>query len=152
LSSEAEYGGPRLIAAVSDLFAATPPTSVAITGHSLGAALATLTAVDFAVNKIASALQVYTFASPNVGDAYFVQTFNKNIPDAWRFTNFVDVVTHVPPSFLGFSAVDSQYHMNFFDKVQNNLSCFHSLDSYLHFISLESTVRQIPLEDECERP
>lgn len=60
-----------------------------ITGHSLGAALATL-----AVSRIGKG-DLYTFGSPKVGDAKFVESFNKG-HESIRFVNNNDIVARVP--------------------------------------------------------
>jgi triacylglycerol lipase len=61
-----------------------------ITGHSLGAALATLAAARYS-----KAQGLYTFGSPRVGDQDFKKVFNVN---TYRFVNSSDIVTKVPPS------------------------------------------------------
>ena len=67
-----------------------------VTGHSLGAALATLYS-----HRICDSNSVcYTFGSPRVGTPK--QTKNM-VFTAYRFRNNNDIVTKVPPEFLGFS-------------------------------------------------
>ena len=63
-----------------------------ITGHSLGAALATL-----AADRYGNVQGLYTFGSPRVGDQDFKNDFNVN---AYRFVNNSDIVTKVPPSSM----------------------------------------------------
>ena len=63
-----------------------------ITGHSLGAALATL-----AADRIGNAAGVYTFGSPRVGDQEFKNQYKAN---TYRFVNNSDIVTRVPPSSM----------------------------------------------------
>ena len=62
------------------------------TGHSLGAALATL-----AADRHPGDHPLYTFGSPRVGDKKFRQEFRAN---AYRFVNNNDGVTVVPPSLI----------------------------------------------------
>ena len=64
---------------------------IIVTGHSLGAAVATLFA-----SRI-NADELYTFGSPRVGNRTFVRTLT--VPH-WRFVNNNDVVTKVPPALL----------------------------------------------------
>ncbi len=67
------------------------------TGHSLGAALATLAAArerPFALT---------TFGSPRVGNADFVMTMD-GLP-VHRYVNCADVVTTVPPGIFGYQHV-----------------------------------------------
>ena len=68
------------------------------TGHSLGAALATLAA---ARSRVPQAL--YTFGSPLVGNQAFVDTLN-NVA-IYRVVDDEDLVTVVPPEILGFRHV-----------------------------------------------
>jgi hypothetical protein len=64
------------------------------TGHSLGAALATI-----AADLYADTWGVCTFGSPRVGDGAFASAFAARFADkAVRFVNDADIVTHVPPS------------------------------------------------------
>ena len=60
-----------------------------ITGHSLGGALATLSAARYE-----KARAVYTYGSPRVGDGEFKHRFHT---PAFRFVHHNDVVTKVPP-------------------------------------------------------
>jgi len=62
--------------------------TVWFTGHSLGAALATL-----AADRYGDVAGLYTFGSPLVGDAAFANGFRV---DHYRFVNNDDVVTKVP--------------------------------------------------------
>jgi len=59
------------------------------TGHSLGAALATL-----AADRYQGAQGLYTYGSPRVGGAAFRNDFHVN---AYRFVHNNDIVTMVPP-------------------------------------------------------
>ena len=67
-----------------------------VTGHSLGAALATLYS-----HRICDSNSVcYTFGSPRTGTP---KQTKKMLFTAYRFRNNNDIVTKVPPEFLGFS-------------------------------------------------
>jgi triacylglycerol lipase len=73
---------------------ATLRCPVFYTGHSLGAALATLAASRRAPQA------VYTFGSPLVGNRGFVASLD-NVP-VYRVVHDLDAVTRVPPEVLGF--------------------------------------------------
>jgi triacylglycerol lipase len=73
---------------------ATLRCPVFYTGHSLGAALATLAASRRAPRA------VYTFGSPLVGNRGFVASLD-NVP-VYRVVDDSDAVTRVPPEVLGF--------------------------------------------------
>jgi|SRR5712664_702507 len=83
----------RLIHCIADLTPA--PSTVIFSGHSLGAALATLGAADMAQSGF-TGIRLITFAGPRVGDPAFAGAFNKNIPCALRVVNTEDVVPTMP--------------------------------------------------------
>jgi len=82
---------PRLDALRTSSSLPSRPRTIWLTGHSLGAALATLTAcrLDGGVQGL------YTFGSPLVGDEAFANTLRA--ANAFRIVNNNDVVTCVPP-------------------------------------------------------
>src|SRR6266851_2177010 len=73
-----------------------PGDAVVVCGHSVGAALATLCAYDLALNVKPGNLASFTYASPNVGDQTFADSYGTTVPVAWRIVNPFDIVTHVP--------------------------------------------------------
>jgi triacylglycerol lipase len=82
--------------------------TVWFTGHSLGAAVATL-----AADRFGAPHGVYTLGSPRVGDPDFAAEFNaRHAGRSFRYVNNHDVVTHVPPSRWRFSHVDSEQHFD----------------------------------------
>jgi hypothetical protein len=90
------------------------------TGHSLGAALATLAGDRFARERPSRAFGelggIYTFGSPLVGDRGFVDGFNTRCGDrSFRFVNDQDTVTRVPPPGVGYRHVNSERFVGFRD-------------------------------------
>ena len=63
---------------------------ITCTGHSLGAALATIMASRLDANEL------YTFGSPRVGNRAFVKEMNNDGIKHYRFVNNNDIVTKVP--------------------------------------------------------
>lgn len=76
-----------------------------VTGHSLGAALATLHAMDAAVNLRFPSLLMYNFASPRVGDRRFVARYNEVVKNSVRFVNTADIVPKLPSTVTGYEHV-----------------------------------------------
>ena len=108
--------------------------SVEVTGHSLGAALATLYTMENAcTNKITNPA-ICTFASPRVGDADFVSAFNALGLTSWRIVNQPDIVPNLPPKSFGFAEVDTVQQYSSFGKVRSSVTCWHSLATYLSLI------------------
>lgn len=81
-----------------------------ITGHSLGAALATLCAIDIAVNTSYSSPNLFTFGSPRVGDPAFAKVFSKFVRNSYRIANPFDVVTHAPPFIYMLPKREKRYY------------------------------------------
>lgn len=79
-----------------------PSYSVLLTGHSLGAALSTLCALDLVEQKIAANVSVINFGNPRVGNDGFADYFNTRIPNAIRVVNNRDIVPALPPRLFGF--------------------------------------------------
>lgn len=97
---------------------------VLVTGHSLGAALATLCALDLREMLDTSGMEstpviLYTFGSPRVGTARFANYHATRVVDSWRIVNDEDIVATVPPKFnvlrlwLGYRHIP---HFKFIDK------------------------------------
>ena len=78
--------------------------SLFLTGHSLGAAMATLTSVLY------KPLALYTFGSPRVGD----QAFTDCVPDIpiYRFVNCCDLVCTIPPELIQYKHVGRCHFFN----------------------------------------
>lgn len=74
------------------------------TGHSSGAALATLMA------SLQHPACLYTFGSPRVGDADFVSTW-KGV-EIRRYVDCCDLVTRVPPQFMGYAHAGELYYID----------------------------------------
>lgn len=87
-------------------------SSVTVTGHSLGGALATLCAVDIQFNfsdKVA--INIYTFGAPRVGNDGFRESFNRRIPNSHRFVYGMDIVAALPRPWQGYGHVDKEYRL-----------------------------------------
>ena len=56
---------------------------VALAGHSLGGALATLAAYDLATELGLPHVQCITFGAPRVGNSVFVSDYNRHVFNAW---------------------------------------------------------------------
>jgi hypothetical protein len=76
------------------LAAREPNTRLIVTGHSLGAAIATLYASVLAPQRLV------TIGSPRVGDERFVATLDGI--DMTRFVDCCDIVTQLPPEIGGY--------------------------------------------------
>jgi predicted lipase len=86
---------PRLVAEELD-----PTIPCYITGHSLGASQAILAALDIALNvpQLREQIQLYTYASPRVGDPTFATLHAQQVPNSYRVVNLADVIPFMPPT------------------------------------------------------
>ncbi|PIL29756.1 hypothetical protein GSI_08195 [Ganoderma sinense ZZ0214-1] len=86
---------------------------VLVTGHSLGAAIASLDAamLRMALSKDVAVKSV-VFGLPRVGNSDWATLLNKLIPDFAHVTNQDDPVPNVPPHFLDFEHPAGELHIN----------------------------------------
>ena len=90
-----------------------PSYNILITGHSLGAALGTLSAFESVyLYKIEpDNIQLLTYGSPRVGNKAFKQ-YMLAIVFSWRTTHYYDIVPHVPEEFLDYIHISQEIWYN----------------------------------------
>jgi len=143
---------------VSTLRRYYPGIPVTFTGHSFGAALAMLCALDLVDQRIvpANKTQLINFGQPRVGNLPFVNYYNYFNISTTRVVNQRDIVPHLPMEIFGYShsrteywfptdtktyvhcdnsgedpkCSDSLYALNIYDHV--TYLGFHSMDGSLH--------------------
>ena len=88
-----------------------PAYDVVVTGHSLGGALATLTAVSLHTNDITK-VRCFSFGSPRVGNAAAAAYISNLLPDIIRTTHYKDIVPHNPFTHFGYVHVSGEWYEN----------------------------------------
>lgn len=106
---------PQVLEVVETLAATGDFSRIALTGHSLGGAIATMSGATLA-EATNMDVSVYSVGSPRVGDIDFVQRFEALVADTWRITNPWDVVPGYPPEAP--FAPDSEFGQLFYDHVE----------------------------------
>jgi len=79
-----------------------PDLQVIVSGHSLGAAIATMCAWDLKVNNTYDVAAHYTYGQPRIGNFEWAVTYAKRVPNSWRIVHSHDVVPHIPLTSQGF--------------------------------------------------
>jgi len=93
------YLQPLVIPLLKQAYQQFPDYTFVFTGHSMGAALTTLTAFDIITQGVIPRDQtvMYNYGSPRVGNSQLADAINKAIPELYRVTHWRDLVPHVPP-------------------------------------------------------
>lgn len=114
--------------------------SITITGHSMGAAVGTLNAIDIVVNGFNKGCLVTAilFASPRVGDSSFVNAFSKleNLR-ILRVTNCLDIIPNYP--LIDYSEIGVELAIDTtkskYLKVPGDIRSWHSLEAHMHGVA-----------------
>lgn len=162
---------PEAFAAFQDLGC----SSLALTGHSLGAGLATLAALDARQVLGVPTWPVYLFGAPPVGNAAFHQTFSEvagwrsaasrsgssNVPPAWRVVHYHDPVPrfvqlkgndymHVPCEVYYYKEDESAYRIcqgNDDPQCSSGTSLLQCLSGdHLRYLNISLSLRGLPVE------
>ena len=139
---------------VADIYALCPAKAkITVAGHSLGAALATLLAMDMAAHapeQDSSGIALFTLASPRVGDLSFMQLFNHIVANAYRIENRLDIVPKTPPPLLYFHVGD-ETELIPSKQMKFDIVCEHHLPNYLNMLASTINLPGYPIAAECLR-
>lgn len=90
-----------------------------LTGHSLGGALATLTAAHL-LERGVTVTGLYTYGSPRVGNDAFAMAFNRHARAlTHRFVNHQDAVARLPLRRLGYRHVGEMWYISGDEVISN---------------------------------
>lgn len=95
--------------AIQDQVKALDMPKLICTGHSLGAALAALAALDIQYNQPHREVSVYTFGSPKIGNKAFAESYERRVPQTYRLVYGNDRIPTVPP--LGYEHVGELHRL-----------------------------------------
>ncbi|KAJ8548932.1 hypothetical protein K7X08_030898 [Anisodus acutangulus] len=114
--------------------------SITITGHSMGAAVGTLNAIDIVVNGFNKGCLVtaFLFASPRVGDSSFRNAFSnlKNLR-ILRVSNALDIIPNYPMVYyseIGVELAIDTTKSNYL-KIPGDVRSWHSLEAHMHGVA-----------------
>ncbi len=107
---------------------------VTVTGHSLGAALASLAAIRLA-KKDQQIAAVYTYGQPRTGHSSFRKLYESALGSkTYRFVNHIDLVTRVPLLLQGYRHVGRRMYFD-------GSEAFHADASFLRIARDDLTYR-----------
>lgn len=145
-----------IIAEVWRLKLRFPRYAVQVTGHSLGGALAQLSAMDMKRAGITST--VYSFGQPRVGDKEYAAFAGTKV-QTWRITHDRDGIPHLPPRRFGFWHVCQEVFeqangkLRFCDSSCEDPSCADqydleetNLEDHFTYLALHVTCNAVSIE------
>ncbi|KAI0941021.1 hypothetical protein AcV7_003241 [Taiwanofungus camphoratus] len=105
-----------ILSTVQSALSSTGYTNVLVTGHSLGAAVATLDATMLRMALPSSVnVDAVVFGLPRVGNQQFANMIDSMFPDFTHVTNQDDPVPRVPPQFLSYQHPSGEAHITAVD-------------------------------------
>jgi hypothetical protein len=94
---------PGMMQGLKQAISDSGATTILYAGHSLGAAMAELAAIDLKINDYPNMLHgSYTAGTPRVGNQAFADLFAQQIDVSFRLIHNRDIVPHLPPLIMGF--------------------------------------------------
>lgn len=118
-------------------------TSLVTVGHSLGSALATIHALDTATRTKMNP-NVYTLASPRVGDSGFTTVYNNAVGSNYRIYNWPDIVPNFPKDASdNYQHVKGGYEVDSLEHpltVKIRVDCFHELSTYQYLLGADPSI------------
>lgn len=131
-------GDMPLAAGIAALAGTRPLT---VTGHSLGAALATYLALDLAATERCAQVALRAFASPRPGDSAFAAGFVKNVGDYQVINYRHDAVPKLP--LMRFASLPAVRLLDASPQVTiaAGKTCSHHLISYIALLDVNEFTR-----------
>ena len=112
-----------------------------ITGHSMGTATATLSALYLAP-RIKSPIVLYNFAAPHLGDGELMGLLQQTLPNNYSIQNSQDIIPYLPPNNCATLShtylYDNYPNVIHLDLQTNSMVDNHHLTSYLYALDQSS--------------
>jgi len=128
--------------------------NIIFTGHSLGGALAAITAY-LQQKKYKNVEKVITFGQPRFTNQKGAKKVNKVLKKYIRYINNIDIVPDMPLLQLGYRHAGKEVYITEKGKIKNNFpKFFKTIDkakSYLDFDNNKEFVKDHMMDNYCER-
>lgn len=109
---------PAVNAKVQKLVDAHPTATILASGHSLGAALASISAMQLKM-KFNNRVVIHNFGSPRIGNPNLAKHIMNRVDTVYRVVHNRDIVPHLPPDLLPFDYHHPAFEV-FFDEAMEN--------------------------------
>lgn len=121
-----------------------PSVPCYIAGHSLGASIAAIAALDIAqtVPQLQDQIRLYTYASPRMGDRAFADGHSQRVPNSYRIANQTDAFTLLPPTSLNQTVYVHMGEPWVFSSQRGDLGTNHFISTYRRAIEQEEERNQ----------
>ena len=107
---------PFIISTVTFLSLLNPHYKIVVTGHSKGAAQATLAALDL-VHAGYKNVNLVTFGSPRVGNAAFAAYASSKLGLHYRVTHHMDIIPSIPTRRQGYTHLSGSLFVKYYFRV-----------------------------------
>jgi triacylglycerol lipase len=84
--------------------------NVIFMGQSFGAAISSLAALDIEYNLQKQCINFIT-GGPRIGNKHFVKSYNKRVPNTFRYVNGNDLFTGIPFKLFGYKHISKEIHL-----------------------------------------
>ena len=142
-----DTGGAPL-GAVADALPAIlgPADAVVVSGHSLGAPLATYLTLDLARGHLGQRVSGCYFASPHPGDQAFATLFDRIVTNYTVYNYLLDLVPRVPPTEIGYRSLPKRQVIEPATAqadIRFDIGCNHHVVCYLAMLDFAATMHAI---------
>lgn len=88
----------EIMEAVKNMIQKYPDAKILNTGHSMGAALAVVSAIEIAtkLNVAKEKLEIHNFGCPRVGNPSFATFVDSKVGGRFRIVHYKDLIPHIP--------------------------------------------------------
>lgn len=124
------YNSSEVKEKIHEILKNSPVDNVYITGHSYGAALAALCALDLSLEFSNIDCEVLLFGCPRIGNRYFKEFYNFQLFKTLRVVNKGDIVSHLPPWFFGYKHIGTKILIGNTKFPRFWLVRYHNLEKY----------------------
>lgn len=94
-----------------DIIKMTKCTKVMFFGHSMGAAVSALAALDIQYNFKDKDIGCFVIGMPKLGNENFKGSFERRLPNFIRADYGSDLVPQIPPKMFGFAELEKFFHI-----------------------------------------